>query len=161
MAAAAGATETGPLTVVDFFTGETVPLNDMVGVRALHMQRSKVFDIQNKKLQAKQGSVKRRLKPMEGDPNPNILLGDYEAIAEVYLLRHKFEKEVQDARRREEDRETVRRKLVSREFPLWRRKNMVDQFRKEHMAALQDIKQLERDHERMLAAKLVEVNLLK
>ena len=151
----------GPLLVTDFFSGEQVPLNDMVGVRALHMQRSKVFDIQTQKLQAKQGSTKRRLKPLDGDPNPNILLGDYETVAEVYLLRHKFEKELHDARQREEDREATRRKLVSREFPMWRRKNMIQQFRKEHEAAEQDIKQLERDQERMLAAKLVEVNLLK
>ncbi len=146
---------------VDLFTKETIPLNDMVGVRALHMQRSKAFDIQTQKLKAKQGSMKRRLKPLEGDPNPNILLGDYEAVAEVYLLRHKFEKELAEARRREEEREATRRKLVSREFPMWRRKNMAEQFRKEHEAALQEIKQLERDQERMLAAKLVEVNLLK
>lgn len=151
----------GPVVVQDFFSGEKVQLNDMVGVRALHMQRSKVFGIQTQKLQAKQGSIKRRLKPLDGDPNPNLLLGDYEAVAEVYLLRHKFDKELQDAKQREEDREATRRKLVSREFPMWRRKNMIEQFRKEHEAALQDIKQLERDHERMLAAKLVEVNLLK
>ena len=153
--------DTVDIVVRDFVNGDELVLNKVVGVRALHDQRSKVAARMNKKLGGNDGYRVKKFDPYEGDPNPGTLFGDHEAVAEVTLLREKLRKQVRDAEDREAARHAMRKTLVAREEPKWRRKNMRQQFAKERAAAQQDIAQMKRDHERMLAKKLVDVNLLK
>lgn len=147
--------------VRDFETGEECELNNVVGVRALHQQRSKVGARIMQKLKLRDRSGHQRVDALEGDPNPTLLLGEPEAVAEVSLMRHKLAGELREAEEREAMRQETRKQVLAREEPKWRRKHMRAQFLKEHEAAKRDLAQMKRDHERMLAEKLIQVNLLK
>jgi hypothetical protein len=93
-------------TAADFFTEEEVPLNNLIGVRALHLERSKVATVLHLKLGAKDPSRTHKFDQYAGDPNPSTLFGDYESIAEVHLLRHKLDREHSEASQREQGRQS-------------------------------------------------------